>query len=174
MQHTLVIFINILKFIYIFSCNTVCFFFIAPNTLFFVVLRKWNKTPRPQFNVKMPSYQYRKYRCGDKTVMTSSYLNNGISYTVATNLIQKLYAIKIISEPNISQIFLNYYSFGMGQNHVLILVTKWSWSVGFDALNLTTGMNVFKTTDWKMLLPPPPPPQKKMAKVALMMKIVGE
>ena len=29
----------------------------------------------------MPSYQYRKSHCGDKTVVRSSYLYNGISYT---------------------------------------------------------------------------------------------
>ena len=35
----------------------------------------------PWFNIKMPSYQYRKSHCGDKTVVRSSYLHNGISYT---------------------------------------------------------------------------------------------
>ena len=29
----------------------------------------------------MSSYQYRKFHCGDKTVVRSSYLHNGISYT---------------------------------------------------------------------------------------------
>ena len=33
------------------------------------------------FNIKKPSYQYRKSHCGDKTVVRSSYLHNGISYT---------------------------------------------------------------------------------------------
>ena len=33
------------------------------------------------FNIKMSSYQYRKSHCGDKTVVRSSYLHNGISYT---------------------------------------------------------------------------------------------
>ena len=33
------------------------------------------------FNIKMSSYQYRKSHCGDKTVVRSSYLYNGISYT---------------------------------------------------------------------------------------------
>ena len=33
-----------------------------------------------RFNIKM-SYQYRKSHCGDKTVVRSSYLHNGISYT---------------------------------------------------------------------------------------------
>ena len=35
----------------------------------------------PRFNIKIPSYQYRKSHCGDKTVVRSSYLHNGISYT---------------------------------------------------------------------------------------------
>ena len=35
----------------------------------------------PWFNIKMSSYQYRKSHCGDKTVVRSSYLDNGISYT---------------------------------------------------------------------------------------------
>ena len=37
--------------------------------------------PGPRFNLKMSSYQYRKSHCGDKTVVRSSYLHNGISYT---------------------------------------------------------------------------------------------
>ena len=37
--------------------------------------------PGPWFNIKMSSYQYRKYHCGDKTAVRSSYLHNGISYT---------------------------------------------------------------------------------------------
>ena len=43
----------------------------------------WNcgKAPGPWFNIKMSSYQYRKSHCGDKMVVRSSYLHNGISYT---------------------------------------------------------------------------------------------
>ena len=37
----------------------------------------------PRFNIKM-SYQYRKSHCGDQTVVRSSYLHNGISYTGKT------------------------------------------------------------------------------------------
>ena len=37
--------------------------------------------PGPRFNIKMSSYRYRKSHCGDKTVVRSSYLHNGISYT---------------------------------------------------------------------------------------------
>ena len=36
---------------------------------------------RAWFNINMLSYQYRKYHCGDKMVVRSSYLHNGISYT---------------------------------------------------------------------------------------------
>ena len=37
--------------------------------------------PGLRFNIKMSSYWYRKSHCGDKTVIRSSYLHNGISYT---------------------------------------------------------------------------------------------
>ena len=40
--------------------------------------------PAPRFNIKMTSYQCRKSHCGDKTVVRSSYLHNGISYTGKT------------------------------------------------------------------------------------------
>ena len=33
------------------------------------------------FSIKMPSYQYRKSCCGDKTILWLSYLHNGIYYT---------------------------------------------------------------------------------------------
>ena len=35
----------------------------------------------PRFNIKITSYQYRKSHCGDKTILRSSYLHNGVSYT---------------------------------------------------------------------------------------------
>ena len=35
----------------------------------------------PRFNIKILSYQYRKSHYGDKTIVRSSYLHNGISYT---------------------------------------------------------------------------------------------
>ena len=34
-----------------------------------------------RFKIKMSSYQYRNSHCGDKTILRSSYLHNGISYT---------------------------------------------------------------------------------------------
>ena len=38
----------------------------------------------PWFNIKMSSYQYRKFHCGDKTILRPSYLHNWISYTGKT------------------------------------------------------------------------------------------
>ena len=40
-----------------------------------------NMHPGPWFNIKMSSYQYRKFNCGDKMILRPSYLQNGISYT---------------------------------------------------------------------------------------------
>ena len=40
-----------------------------------------NITTGSWFNIKMSSYHYRKSYYGDKTVVKSSYLHNGISYT---------------------------------------------------------------------------------------------
>ena len=41
----------------------------------------WIVIARARLNIKMSSYQYRKSHCGDKTVVRSSYLHNGISNT---------------------------------------------------------------------------------------------
>ena len=41
----------------------------------------FNESSGPRFNIKIPSYQYRKSHCGDKTILRPSYLHNGISYT---------------------------------------------------------------------------------------------
>ena len=41
-------------------------------------MKKWRGL---WFNIKMSSYWYRKSNCGDKMVVRSSYLHNGISYT---------------------------------------------------------------------------------------------
>ena len=50
--------------------------------------------PGPWFNIKMLSYQYRKSHCGDKTVVRSSYLHNGISYSGKTT---SLYWIRALN-----------------------------------------------------------------------------
>ena len=45
------------------------------------IIKQKSLKPGPWFNIKISSYQYRKFHCGDKTVERSSYLQNGISYT---------------------------------------------------------------------------------------------
>ena len=40
-----------------------------------------------RFNTSVSSCWYRKYHCGDKTVLWPSYLHNGISYTVKTTCV---------------------------------------------------------------------------------------
>ena len=51
-----------------------------------VIYRGW-------FNIKMPSYQYRKFHCGDKTIFRPSYLHNGISYTGKTTTLYWIRAL---------------------------------------------------------------------------------
>ena len=43
--------------------------------------RRWMDTRALIQYIKISSYQYRKSHCGDKTVVRSSYLHNGISFT---------------------------------------------------------------------------------------------
>ena len=52
-----------------------------------------HQLPGPWFNIKMPSDEYRKSHCGDKTVVRSSYLHNGIS---CTGKITSLYWIRAL------------------------------------------------------------------------------
>ena len=54
--------------------------------------RLWKYTG-PWFSIKMLSYQYRKSHCGDKTVVRSSYLHNGISYTDKITLLYWIRAL---------------------------------------------------------------------------------
>ena len=48
--------------------------------------------------MKMLSYQYRKSHCGDKTVVRSSYLHNGISYTGKMSSLYWIGAQVVISQ----------------------------------------------------------------------------
>ena len=65
----------------------------------------------PWFNIKTSSYQFRKSHCGDKAVVGSSYLHNGISYT---GKMSSLYWIgaqvscKVTISSNIHQCLLRY------------------------------------------------------------------
>ena len=54
-----------------------CLIIIGRTTLRGAILTR----PGVGFNIKMPSYQYRKSHCGDKTILRPSYFHNGISYT---------------------------------------------------------------------------------------------
>ena len=54
------------------------------------------RAPGPWFNIKMLSYQYRKSHCGDTTVVRSSYLHNGISYTGKISSLYWVRALVII------------------------------------------------------------------------------
>ena len=72
--------------------------------------------PGPWFNIKMSSYQYREYHCGDKTVVRPSYLHNGISCTGKTTSLywiraslQSVYELIIIYFWNIYLIKLGFY-----------------------------------------------------------------
>ena len=54
-------------------------------------------TSGPLFTIKLSSYQYRKSHCGDKTVVRSSYLHNGISYTGETKSFHWIRALVLYS-----------------------------------------------------------------------------
>ena len=49
--------------------------------------------PGPWFNINMSSYQYRKSHCGDKTIVRSSYLHNGVSYTGKMTSVYRIRAL---------------------------------------------------------------------------------
>ena len=87
----------------------------------FIVLRQgyYMRTgcicPGPRFNIKMTSYQYRKSHCGDKTVVRSSYLHNGISYT---GKMTSLYWIRALA------LCINKSSAAMWDGDVLVSIDK--------------------------------------------------
>ena len=57
---------------------------------------KIKRGPGTRFNIKMLSYQYRKSHCGDKMVVRTSYLHNGISYTGKTTSLYWIRALPIL------------------------------------------------------------------------------
>ena len=72
------------------SCLQSVWYTLTPSTFtqsskglqwLYQMLRYQVSSPGPWFNIKISSYQYRKSHCGDKTVVRSSYLHNGIYYT---------------------------------------------------------------------------------------------
>ena len=53
----------------------------AANGLIWLSQNILVSAPGSWFNIKMPSYKYRKSHCVDKTILRPSYLHNRISYT---------------------------------------------------------------------------------------------
>ena len=70
-------------------------------------IRHYWTTTGPWFNIKTSSYHYRKSHCGDKTVVRSSYLRNGISYT------GKMVSLYWISPQNVTKHAVSAYFFGV-------------------------------------------------------------
>ena len=69
----------------------------APQRLESSVKSQWSSWALIQY-IKMSSYQCRKSHCGDKTVVRSSYLHIGISYTGKTT---SLYWIRTLVPPHV-------------------------------------------------------------------------
>ena len=91
--------------------------------------------PGPWFNIKMSSYQHRKSHCGDKTVVRSSYLHSGISYTGKITSLYWITALIIIP-----MIFVCCCVVSVGCNHTLdvcfttfIRLLRWHWGKGMIA-----------------------------------------
>ena len=70
----------------------------------YLVITTGGMSSGPRFNIKMSSYRYRKSHCGDKTVVRSSYLHNGISYT---SKMSSLYWIGAQDTSSLTLIVLN-------------------------------------------------------------------
>ena len=69
----------------------------------------------PWFNIKMSSCQYRISHCGDETVVRSSYLHNGISYT---GKMSSLYWIRALS----SQVWHLIIKIRRSHNHLIFIM----------------------------------------------------
>ena len=65
------------------------------DTAYYFVIKV---VPGGWFNIKMISYQYRKSHCGDKTILRSSYLHYGISYTDKMTSIYWIRALVIFGQ----------------------------------------------------------------------------
>ena len=94
----------------------------------------------PWFNIKMSSYQYRKSHCGDKTVVRSSYLHNGISFT---GKMSSLYRIRDLNLTTISQYVCRIWPLWCGQTWDFIGWRNWSrWNIPWRIdLHRNTGPN---------------------------------
>ena len=64
--------------------------------------------PGPRFNTKMSSYQYMNPHCGDKTIVRSSYLHNGISYTGKMSFLYWIRAQVIAGDKSAAVVYKSY------------------------------------------------------------------
>ena len=91
------------------------------------------QSPGPRFNIKMTSYRYRKSHCGDKTVVRSSYLHNGISYNGKMTSLYWIRALRAISQdkpqPSITKITLKTICLNFHSNLPWISEFIW-WAYG--------------------------------------------
>ena len=129
--------------------------------------------PGPWFNIKMSSYQYRKSHCGDKTVVRSSYLHNGISYTgKATSLywIRGQAGHKFIGLQGTNVKFPTKHNNSIQQNTFKMLSVKW-WSFCLACLSFNESLHyqyhkfcgfysnpLYNYFHWKFLVPSFPYP----------------
>ena len=111
--------------------------------------------PGPWFNIKMSSYQYRKSHCGDKTVVRSSYLHNGISYTgkmASLYWISPQVPIKPI-QLTTSEVKQCWSIPATGWNiNSSISGSRWSWFGDFRYHLIIRSCKVSKTWDWVIQL----------------------
>ena len=80
--------------------------------------------PGPRFNIKMMSYQYRKFHCGDKTILQQSYPNNKISYSGKTT------SLYWIGGPGVIQWYqhcMKIHTFPIAHSFCNISVIKTDW-----------------------------------------------
>ena len=96
----------------------------------------------------MSSYQYRKSHCGDKTVLRSSYLHNGISYTGRTTSLHWVRAQDIFPSGHCSEIRTNTHG-----------STYFRWILGTSVISISTntrtvGFYAESAIQWKCLCTP--------------------
>ena len=99
-----------------------------------MLVLRWTWYAGAWFIIKMLSYQYRKSHCGDKTIVISSYLHNGISYT------GKMTSLYWISGPR--SLFALCYHFQVLYLHIRInrnwLLEIWCNMYIIAAVNIST------------------------------------
>ena len=105
----------------------------------------------------MPSYQYRKTHCGDKTILRPSYLHSGISYTGKVTSLYwigaRLFSWFLTSPGHCQQwcsgmSLLSHHQFSLEQSH-WAPTHGWGWDMGclLCAINYCVQM-IIKAGSW--------------------------